>query len=130
MDTLKLEIVTPDGLIFSNDIRNVTLPGSEGEFGVYPNHASLVSLLQAGVIDIELSDGKHEVVAINWGHVKIDENSATVLADGAVAIGGESESEISKSLDNAKKLIKSISDSDVDIAHVTAKIESLAKLGR
>jgi F-type H+-transporting ATPase subunit epsilon len=127
MDTLKLEIVTPEGLIFSNDIKDVTLPGSEGEFGVYPGHASLVALLQAGVNDIELSDGKHEIVAINWGHAKVDENSVTVLADGAVAIGGDSESAIAKSLDTAKKLIESMSDSDVAIATATAKIESLSK---
>lgn len=127
MDTLKLEIVTPEGLIFSNNIKDVTLPGSEGEFGVYPGHASLVSLLQAGVIDIELSDGKHEIVAINWGHAKVDEDSVTVLADGAVAIGGSSESEIAKSLNSAKELIKSMSDSDIAIATATAKIESMSK---
>jgi len=127
MDLLKLEIVTPEGQIFSNDIKDVTLPGSEGEFGVYPGHASLVSLLQAGVIDIELENGKHEVVAINWGHAKIDENSVTVLADGAVSIGGSSEGEIAQSLDSAKKLIESMSDSDVAIATATAKIESIAR---
>jgi len=127
MDTLKLEIVTPEGQIFCDDVKDVTLPGSEGEFGVYPGHASLVSLLQAGVIDIELSDGKHEIVAINWGHAKVDENSVTVLADGAVAIGGSSEGAIASSLDKAKKLIESMSDSDVAIATARAKIESIAK---
>jgi F-type H+-transporting ATPase subunit epsilon len=127
MDLLKLEIVTPEGLIFSDSIKDVTLPGSEGEFGVYPGHASLVSLLQAGVIDIELSDGKHEIVAINWGHAKVDESSVTVLADGAVAIGGDSEGAIAKSLKTAKQLIESMSDSEVAIATATAKIESLAK---
>ncbi len=130
MDMLKLEIVTPEGLIFSNDIKDVTLPGSEGEFGVYPGHASLVSLLQAGVIDIELSDSKHEVVAINWGHAKVDESSVTVLADGAVAIGGSSEGEIATSLDKAKTLIESMSDSAVAIATATAKIESIARMRR
>jgi F-type H+-transporting ATPase subunit epsilon len=130
MDLLKLEIVTPEGQIFSNNIKDVTLPGSEGEFGVYPGHASLVSLLQAGVIDIELENGKHEVVAINWGHAKIDENSVTVLADGAVSIGGSSEGEIAKSLNNAKKLIESMSDSDVAIATATAKIDLIARKGR
>ncbi len=87
-------------------------------------------MLQAGVIDIELSDGKHEVVAINWGHAKVDESSVTVLADGAVAIGGSSEGAIASSLENAKKLIESMSDSDVAIATATAKIESIARAGR
>ncbi len=127
MDTLKLEIVTPIGQIFANDVKSVTLPGSEGEFGVLPNHASLVTLLQAGVIDIELKNGKHDVVAINWGHVKVDENSVTVLADGAISIGGSSESEIAKSLEDAKELIKSMSDSDIAIAIATSKIDSIVK---
>ena len=127
MDTLKLEIVTPIGQIFANDVKSVTLPGSEGEFGVLPNHASLVTLLQAGVIDIELKNGNHDVVAINWGHVKVDENSVTVLADGAISIGGSSESEIAKSLENAKELIKSMSDSDIAIAIATSKIDSIVK---
>lgn len=127
MDTLKLEIVTPIGQIFVNDVKSVTLPGSEGEFGVLPHHASLVTLLQAGVIDIELKDGNHDVVAINWGHVKVDENSVTVLADGAISIGGSSESEIAKSLEDAKELIKSMSDSDIAIAIATSKIDSIVK---
>ena len=127
MDTLKLEIVTPIGQIFANDVKSVTLPWSEGEFGVLPHHASLVTLLQAGVIDIELKDGNHDVVAINWGHVKVDENSVTVLADGAISIGGSSESEIAKSLEDAKELIKSMSDSDIAIAIATSKIDSIVK---
>lgn len=127
---LKLEIVTPEGEIFSKDVRNVTLPGSEGEFGVYPGHAVLVSLLQAGVIDIELSDGKHEVVAINWGHAKIDETSVTILADGAVAIGGNNENSIAASLEKAKKLIESISDTDVAVITATAKLDSMVRAGR
>jgi len=130
MDMLKLEIVTPEGEIFSKDVRNVTLPGSEGEFGVYPGHAVLVSLLQAGVIDIELSDGKHEVVAINWGHAKIDETSVTILADGAVAIGGNNENSIAASLEKAKKLIESISDTDVAVITATTKLDSMVRAGR
>lgn len=127
MNTLKLEIVTPEGQIFSNNVKSVTLPGSEGEFGALPNHASLVTLLNAGIIDIELGDGNHDVVAINWGHVKVDENSVTVLADGAVSIGGSSESEIAKSLDAAKELLKSIGDSDIAIAIATSRIEAITK---
>lgn len=127
MNTLKLEIVTPEGQIFASDVKSVTLPGSEGEFGVLPDHASLVTLLQAGVIDIELTDGSHDVVAVNWGHVKVDENSVTVLADGAVAICGDScdSSAIAASLDAAKKLIESMGDSHVAIAMATSKIESI-----
>jgi F-type H+-transporting ATPase subunit epsilon len=127
MDKVRLEIVTPEGAIFGKDIKSVTVPGSEGEFGILPGHASLVSLLKAGVIDIQKLDGRHEIIAINWGHVKVDEEKVTVLADGAVAVGGDTESEIALSLEKAKKLVESMSDSDVAIAHATAKIETAAK---
>jgi len=127
METLKLEIVTPDGQIFADDIKTVTLPGSEGEFGVLPRHASLVSLLKAGIIDIELTNGKHELVAVDWGHAEIDEVKVTVLTDGAVAIVGENESTIAEAIGKAKKLIKSIGDSDIAIAMAEAKIDSIIK---
>ena len=127
METIRLEIVTPHGEIFNKDVKSVTLPGKDGEFGVLPKHASLVSLLKTGVIDIEFQNGKHEMVAVNWGHVKVQEDKVTILADGAVAIQGESESEIAASLSEAKKLLESVSDSDVAIATATAKIESAAK---
>lgn len=127
METLRLEIVTPDGQIFANSVKSVTLPGSEGEFGVLPHHASLVSLLKTGVIDIELADGGHEVVAIDWGHAEIDEEKVTILADGAVAIVGENDSEVANSIDKAKKLIESMSDSPVAIAMAEAKIDSILK---
>lgn len=127
MDTIKLEIVTPSGAIFNDDIKSVTLPGSEGEFGVLSGHASLVSLLSTGVIDVEGVDGGHNIIAINWGHAKVDEEKVTVLAEGAVFIEGDTEGEIAQSIEEAKKLIESISDSDVAIAAATAKIETATK---
>ncbi|MBE0495554.1 MAG: F0F1 ATP synthase subunit epsilon [Campylobacterales bacterium] len=127
MSTLKLEVVTPLGLIFSNDVKAVTLPGTEGEFGILPGHASFISMLKAGVMDIELENGKHDVVAVNWGYVKVDEEKVIVLADGAVAVHGSSESEIAASLESATKLIESMGDSDVAIALAKAKIESIAR---
>ena len=127
MDTFTLEILTPNGLIFSGKVRSVTLPGEEGEFGVLANHASLTTLLTSGVIDIEKEDKKVESVLINWGVVQVDEEKAVVLAEGAVAIRGESESEISKALDEAKRLLNDIADSGTAIAAASAKIETAAK---
>ncbi len=127
MDTFTLEILTPNGQIFSGKVRSVTLPGEEGEFGVLANHASLTTLLTSGVIDIEKEDKKVESVLINWGVVQVDEEKVVVLAEGAVAIRGESESEISKALEEAKQLLNDIADSGTAIAAASAKIETAAK---
>jgi F-type H+-transporting ATPase subunit epsilon len=50
MTTLKLEIVTPTGQVYSQDVDMVTLPGREGEMGIYPMHAPLITLIGNGEI--------------------------------------------------------------------------------
>ncbi len=126
METLKLEVVTPSGLIYDGTALEVTLPGEEGEFGVLPHHASLTTQLKAGVVDIEKEDKSVESIVVNWGVVQVNEEKVVVLVDGAVAIRGESESEIAKALDDAKTLLADVSDSNLAIASVSAKIESAA----
>lgn len=125
MDTLKLSIVTPNGEIFNDEVKTVTLPGKEGEFGVLPGHSSLVSSLTVGVIVIE-KENTTEAVAINWGHVSVNETSVDVLADGAVALTQGGDSDIAKAIDAAKDLVNSLSDANVSIAAVEAKINSFA----
>ena len=125
MDTLKLSIVAPNGQIFSDNVKSVTLPGKEGEFGVLPGHASLVSSLTVGVIIIEKVDST-EAVAINWGHVKVSESSVDVLVDGAVALTSGPDSEIAKNIEAAKELVNSVKDANVSLAAVEARINSFA----
>ncbi len=127
MELLKLEIVTPDGVIFDNDVKQVNLPGSEGEFGVLPRHATLVSLLDTGVIVIEKADGSEVAVAINSGYVKVDEEKTTCIVDGAVALSGGEGSDLSKALEEAKTLLKSAESSNVAIAAAVSKIEQIGK---
>ena len=128
MDTLRLEIVTPEGLIFDQDVKSVTFPGEEGEFGVLPKHASLLSLLKPGVIEIELPDGKKESIVINWGHVKVDENKAVALVEGAIPLAGATESEIAKKIEEAKELVEKASENKAALATVEARIEKAVKI--
>jgi len=123
---MKLEIVTPNGVIFDDEVKQVTLPGSEGEFGVLPKHATLVSLLDTGVIVIEKADGSEVAVAINSGYVKVDEEKTTCIVDGAVALSGE-ESDLAKALEEAKELIKKAESSSVAIASAVSKVEQIGK---
>ena len=127
MDKLHLEIVTPQGQIFNDDVSSVVLPGSEGEFGVLPNHASLISLLKAGIIDIEDKHKKHDVVAINWGYAKIDEGKVVILADGAVYVSGNSESELANSLEAAENLIEIMSSDTNAFAATISKMENVVR---
>lgn len=123
-DLINIEIVTPLGMIYQGSVRAVTLPGSEGEFGVLKGHATLVSSLKSGVIDIEKQDLKHELVAIDSGYAKVDESKVCVLAKGAVWICGSSESEIEKNLNNAKDLIKAMSSDNAALAATFSKLDN------
>jgi F-type H+-transporting ATPase subunit epsilon len=81
-DTLKLEIVTPESKIYSEDVEMVTLPGSEGEAGIYPNHVPLMTKVQAGEIIVNRG-GTEEVVAIGEGFAEITGDHIAILTDNA-----------------------------------------------
>jgi F-type H+-transporting ATPase subunit epsilon len=83
MATLKLEIVTPEKTAYSEDVEMVTLPGSEGELGVYPNHVPLLTTLNPGELRV-LKGGKETFLAIGEGFVEITGSSVSVLTDMAL----------------------------------------------
>lgn len=85
--SLHLEIVTPEKKIFSNTVDNVYLPGADGEMGILPGHAGLVTALQPGELRY-LRDGQVNTIAIGSGFAEISQDKAVVLTDMAL---GESE---------------------------------------
>ena len=85
-DTLKLEIVTPESKIYSEDVEMVTLPGSEGEAGIYPNHVPLMTKVQAGEIVVS-RDGNEEILAIGEGFAEVTGEHVAILTDNAANSG-------------------------------------------
>jgi F-type H+-transporting ATPase subunit epsilon len=126
MKLMKLEIVTPKGVIYDGEAKQVTLPGSEGEFGVLPEHATLVSLLTTGIITIEMPDSTKTDVAINSGYVKVDESKVSCIVDGAVSLSA-GDTDIAKKLEEARDLLKSAETSSTAIAAAVSKVEQIGK---
>jgi F-type H+-transporting ATPase subunit epsilon len=81
-DELILELVTPDKLAFSGPIEEVTIPGTEGEFGVLRGHASLLSSIEIGALSYT-KDGKKTRYAVNTGYAEILPSKVTVLVESA-----------------------------------------------
>lgn len=77
---LLLEIVTPERLAYSGMVEAVTLPGIEGELGVLPHHAPLVSMLGLGELRIR-KDGETETFAIAGGFVQVRPDKVVVMAE-------------------------------------------------
>ncbi|RDU60144.1 ATP synthase F1 subunit epsilon [Helicobacter marmotae] len=131
MEKLILSIVTPYGSIYEGEVKHVIMPGKEGEFDVFPGHFSLLSLLKTGVIEFEDMQGGKGIIAINWGHAQVstspNETDVKIIADGAVAIKGNTETEIAQALNNAKTLIAEASEDTAHAAMVIAHAEYAAK---
>lgn len=83
MATLRLEIVTPEATAYSEDVEMVTLPGTEGELGVYPNHVPLLTTLKPGELRV-LKAGRESFLAVGEGFVEITGDSVSVLTDVAL----------------------------------------------
>ncbi|RDU63168.1 ATP synthase F1 subunit epsilon [Helicobacter sp. MIT 14-3879] len=124
---INLSIVTPYGEIFNDEVKSVNLPGAEGEFGVLPGHCDFLSLLKVGVIEIYKKDENRELVAINWGYAEVSSSRVDIIANGAVAIHGNSDSEISKAIGDAKSLLEEAASDKVVLSSILSKIETNAK---
>jgi F-type H+-transporting ATPase subunit epsilon len=81
--TLKLEIVTPEAKTYSEDVDMVTLPGVEGELGIYPMHVPLMTQLVAGELAVH-KDGREYFLAIGDGFVEITADKVAIMTDMAI----------------------------------------------
>jgi F-type H+-transporting ATPase subunit epsilon len=122
---MKLEIVAPLGKIYEGEVKEITLPGEDGEFGVLEGHAPLVSTLKAGVVDIKKDNGE-ELVAINWGYVEVTPKKVNIIVDEAVPLSSEGH-DIADAVAKAKKLMADFAESNQALAYTEGKIESVAR---
>ncbi len=83
MAALHFEFVSPERVLFSGDVDQVDLPGSEGDMGILPLHAPLVTTLRPGIVTI-FHDGKREPVVVVGGLAEVSPAGLTILADSAV----------------------------------------------
>ncbi len=126
-DTLRLEIVTPEGIAFSEDVHMVTLPGSEGEMGVYPDHQRLITQLIPGEIIVS-TGGEDRSLAVGEGLVEITGARVAIVTDMAIPAEKVDEAKVEEARARAAaRLQEKISDEEV--ATVNASLaRSLAQL--
>jgi F-type H+-transporting ATPase subunit epsilon len=83
MKTLRLEIVTPETKAYSQDVDMVTLPGADGELGVYPQHVPLLTTLKPGELRV-LKSGRETSLAVGEGFAEITGSAISILTDMAL----------------------------------------------
>ena len=82
MSKIKLDIVTVEKLVYSQEVDEITAPGLEGELGILPQHAPLVTMLQPGVVTIR-AGGEETEMAVSGGYMEVRPDHVIILADSA-----------------------------------------------
>ena len=113
-DIFKLEIISPEKIIFSEDVKMVTLPSYEGDMGVLKNHISIITFLKPGIIKIQKNDGNFEEFFVQDGTIEYFKDSLVVLSESAINVKNISKEfldNLNKETEN-KLVDKNISDHD------------------
>jgi F-type H+-transporting ATPase subunit epsilon len=128
--TVKLEIITLTRPLYNGRIVSVTVPTTEGEITVLPNHIALMTPLKAGEIVVRHEGGKEDYVAISGGFLVVAPKKITILVDSAEMLEELDEKKIQEAKDRAEKLLtdRQFAD-DRAFADATAMLEkSIAQM--
>jgi F-type H+-transporting ATPase subunit epsilon len=127
MATLQLQIITPDTPPYSQQVEMVTLPGVEGQMGIYPQHVPLMTEITPGEIIVR-KDGRDQFLAVGEGMVEITGDHVAILTDMAIEAEHIDEAKVEEARRRAEaRLHEKLSDEEV--ASINGAIaRSLAQL--
>lgn len=128
MATLRLEIVTPEAKVYSEDVEMVVVPGAEGELGILPQHVPLLTGLKPGELRVS-KQGKELFLAVGEGFVEVTQESVIVLTDMALEDSQIDEAAAEAEFEKAQETLRNQRLNDEEIATVEIALEkSLAQL--
>ena len=126
-ETLKLEIVTPEGKAYSQDVEMVTFTGVEGEMGILPHHVRLMTQVLPGEL-VARKAGRDELLAIGEGLVEIEANRVSILTDMAIAAESIDEAKAEEARQKAEARLREKLSAEQVASTNAALARSLAQL--
>ena len=109
MATFHFDLVSPEKLLFSGEVEQVDVPGSEGDFGVLAGHAPIVTTLRPGILTI-FGEGKQMPVVVNGGFAEVNPDGLTVLADLAVPVDDFDKAVLAGEIKNTEEAVADTKD--------------------
>ena len=106
-ENFKLDIISPEKTLFSDDVLMVTMPAVEGDMGILKNHINFITFLKPGIINIQLKDKNSEELYIEEGTVEFSNNILTVLSSTVFKLNELSKDLVQKMIEEADKEINS-----------------------
>ena len=126
-NTLRLEIVTPEGPAYSEDVEMVTLPGVAGQFGVYPQHVPLMTQMEPGEIIVR-KDGRDTFFATGAGLIEVAATRVSILTDLAVQADKIDEAKAEEARQRAEARLREKLSDEEHAAVNAALVRSLVQL--
>ena len=124
-NTLQVDVVSAEALIFSGEAEFVVLPGESGELGIYPRHAPLLTRIKPGAVRIKRPDGEEELVFVAGGILEVQPKGVTVLADTAIRGRDLDEAKATEAQQRAKEAMANAK-SDLDFAKAQSEVAVMA----
>jgi F-type H+-transporting ATPase subunit epsilon len=121
-EKLTLEMVTPYKRVLSVEVDEVTAPGAIGEFGVLPDHTSLLTTLKVGELSYKQGNETFHV-AVNWGYVEVEDNVMTVLVETAEPADQIDVERANAALSRAEEALKKLTSEDKEFKIMECALE-------
>jgi F-type H+-transporting ATPase subunit epsilon len=123
-NTIHVDVVSAENLIFSGEAEFVALPGEAGELGIYPKHTPLITRIRPGAVRIKVvGRTEEEFVFVAGGILEVQPNAVTVLADTAIRGGDLDEAKATEAKRKAEETMLN-RDSTIDYAQAQAELAS------
>ena len=124
MSTIHVDVVSAEESIFEGEVEFISLPGEQGELGIYPRHTPLITRIKPGTVRMRIpGQAEEEVVFVNGGVLEIQPNSVTVLADTALRGSDLDEAKAAEAKRLAEEALANRG-SDIDYAQAQAELAS------
>ena len=124
---LRLEIITPEAVVYSEDVDMVTLPGVEGQLGIYPQHIRLMTQMVPGEMIVH-KDGHDNFLAVGEGLIEITGERVSIVTDMAIAVDKIDEAMVEEARQRAEARLREKISAE-EVASVNASLaRSLAQL--
>jgi F-type H+-transporting ATPase subunit epsilon len=125
-DAFHFDLVSPEKVVFSGEVEQVDVPGSEGDFGVLAHHAPLIAMLKPGILTI-FGAGETQRVVVVGGFAEVNEEGLTVLADMAVPVEDFDRASLASQIKDTEEDVADASD-DAERDAAREKLEQLKAL--
>jgi F-type H+-transporting ATPase subunit epsilon len=123
--TIHCDIVSAEGEIFSGPAKMVFVPATQGEIGIAPRHAPLLTLIKSGEVRVQTPTGEELMFFVGGGALEVQPKKVTVLADTAIRGHDLDEAKAAEAKKRAEEAMKNAK-SDIDLAAATSEFATMA----